>query len=46
VRIAFLLYLLPALVTPAPIDRHALVTRHNVVLTKFDPENPLQIGNG
>jgi len=28
------------------IDRHALVTRHNVVLTKLDPENPLQVGNG
>jgi hypothetical protein len=48
-RIIFLLCLLPALATPvnsAPIDRHALVTRHNVVLTKFDPENPLQVGNG
>jgi hypothetical protein len=33
--------------TAAPaIDRHALVTRHNVVLTKFDTENPLQVGNG
>ncbi|MGA2140237.1 MAG: glycoside hydrolase family 65 [Verrucomicrobiia bacterium] len=33
--------------TGAPaIDRHALVTRHNVVLTKFDTENPLQVGNG
>src|SRR5579872_983925 len=30
----------------APIDRHALVTRHNVVLTKFDGERPLQVGNG
>lgn len=28
------------------IDRHALVTRHNVVLTKFDGERPLQVGNG
>jgi hypothetical protein len=48
-RIIFLLCLLPALATPvfsAAIDRHALVTRHNVVLTKFDPENPLQVGNG
>ena len=30
----------------AAIDRHALVTRHNVVLTKLDVENPLQVGNG
>ena len=29
-----------------PIDRHALVTRHNVVLTKYDSERPLQVGNG
>jgi hypothetical protein len=28
------------------IDRRALVTRHNVVLTKFDGERPLQVGNG
>ncbi|BCM91563.1 hypothetical protein IAD21_03438 [Abditibacteriota bacterium] len=28
------------------IDRHALVTRHNVVLTKFNGERPLQVGNG
>lgn len=27
-----------------PIDRHALVTRHNVVLTGFDGERPLQVG--
>jgi hypothetical protein len=31
--------------TPA-IDRHALVVRHNIVLAKLDPENPLQVGNG
>lgn len=29
-----------------PIDRRALVTRHNVVLEKFDGERPLQVGNG
>ncbi len=29
-----------------PMDRHALVSRHNVVLTQFDPENPLTVGNG
>lgn len=30
----------------AAIDRHALVSRHNVVLTAFDGERPLQVGNG
>jgi hypothetical protein len=30
----------------APIDRHALVMRHNVVLHQFDTDNPLTIGNG
>jgi hypothetical protein len=30
----------------APIDRHALVTRHNVVLRQFDANNPLTVGNG
>jgi hypothetical protein len=30
----------------AGIDREALVSRHNVVLTKFDGERPLQVGNG
>ena len=28
------------------IDRHALVTRHNVVVTRPDPDCPLQVGNG
>ena len=42
----WLVLALPLSVASAPIDRHALVTRHNVVLTKFDPENPLQVGNG
>jgi hypothetical protein len=32
--------------TAAPIDRHALVTRHDVVLTNFDAANPLSVGNG
>jgi hypothetical protein len=31
---------------PARIDRHALVTRHSVVLRRFDVENPLSVGNG
>ena len=30
----------------APIDRHALVERHDVVLTHFDAANPLSVGNG
>src|ERR1044072_741018 len=29
-----------------PIDRKALVTRHNPVLQKFDPLSPLSVGNG
>jgi hypothetical protein len=29
-----------------PIDRLALVTRHNVTLTQFDPSNPFSVGNG
>jgi len=29
-----------------PIDRHALVTRHNPVLRRFDADNPLSVGNG
>src|SRR5512147_2043118 len=40
--------LLPALDSAAVerIDRHALVTRHNVVLTNADPFATLQVGNG
>ncbi len=30
----------------APIDRHALVSRHDVTLTNFDADNPLSVGNG
>lgn len=30
----------------APIDRHALVTRHNPVHRKLDVEAPLSVGNG
>jgi hypothetical protein len=33
-------------VQATPIDRHALVTRHDVVLTNFDAANPLSVGNG
>src|SRR5450432_2989935 len=38
--------LLAVSVHAAPIDRHALVTRHDVVLTNFDANNPLSVGNG
>ena len=30
----------------SPIDRQALVTRHNIVLTNADARTPLQVGNG
>ncbi|HEU4591037.1 MAG TPA: hypothetical protein VFS13_09025 [Steroidobacteraceae bacterium] len=30
----------------APIDRHALVTRHNPTLTRIDASAPLMVGNG
>jgi hypothetical protein len=33
-------------VRAASIDRYALVTRHDVVLTNFDANNPLSVGNG
>jgi hypothetical protein len=36
----------PARAATEPIDRHALVTRHNVVLHQFDADNPLTVGNG
>jgi protein-glucosylgalactosylhydroxylysine glucosidase len=32
--------------SPIPIDRKALVTRHNPILQKLDPLSPLSIGNG
>jgi protein-glucosylgalactosylhydroxylysine glucosidase len=30
----------------APIDRHALVSRHDPTLTTFDVESPISVGNG
>jgi hypothetical protein len=30
----------------AKIDRYALVSRHNVTLTDFNPLTPLSVGNG
>ena len=38
--------LLSAPLHAAPIDRHALVTRHDVQLHQFDVNNPLSVGNG
>jgi hypothetical protein len=31
---------------PTPIDRRALVTRHNPSLSRIDPDAPLMVGNG
>jgi protein-glucosylgalactosylhydroxylysine glucosidase len=36
----------PTQASPGRIDRQALVTRHNVVLHRFDADNPLSVGNG
>lgn len=44
-----LLAMAAATASPAlaqPIDRHALVTRHNVTLARVDPHAPLTLGNG
>ena len=40
--------LMTAPISPSmpPIDRKALVSRHNVSLTEFDGSRPLQVGNG
>ncbi|MFO1492319.1 MAG: glycoside hydrolase family 65 [Kiritimatiellia bacterium] len=40
------LLLLPGLAAAAGIDRHALVSRHNVVVTNLDERLVLQVGNG
>jgi hypothetical protein len=45
-RQAGIFVLLATTVNAAPIDRHALVTRHDVVLHHFDAANPLSVGNG
>jgi protein-glucosylgalactosylhydroxylysine glucosidase len=44
-----LIQLMPAALTAQtgnPIDRRALVERHNPVLRQFDPQAPLSVGNG
>ena len=40
------LVMLCAPAVAGPIDRHALVTRHNITLTNADPLTPLSVGNG
>ena len=46
-RCGFLIALLGAGVAfAAPIDRHALVTRHNPTITAIDPSAPFMVGNG
>jgi hypothetical protein len=39
-------WIVPPVLPAAPIDRHALVTRHNIELHQFDAANPLTVGNG
>ena len=39
-------FMVPLALAATPIDRHALVARHEVVLKKFDANNPLSVGNG
>jgi len=34
------------LATAEPINRQALVSRHDPVIKRFDPESPLSVGNG
>ena len=46
VELAFFLALAATARSAEPIDRHALVTRHNVVRTACDEANPVQVGNG
>jgi len=36
----------PEVLSENQIDRHALVTRHNITLSKPDPLTPLSVGNG
>lgn len=46
VRFALLFCLTTLTLHAEKIDRHALVTRHNIVLTNADPLTPLSVGNG
>jgi hypothetical protein len=44
--LALLILLASPLATAAPIDRHALVTRHNPTITAVDRSAPFMVGNG
>jgi hypothetical protein len=46
VAIGFICLVTDQLAGAAPIDREALVSRHNVELKAFDARNPLSVGNG
>jgi hypothetical protein len=46
VALAAYLFLFPPTLNAQSIDRRALVTRHNPVLSEFDIEWPLSVGNG
>ncbi|MEO8019840.1 MAG: hypothetical protein ABI769_18680 [Pseudomonadota bacterium] len=46
VRLLCIAALLPVLADAAPIDRHALVTRHNPTITAVDKSAPFMVGNG
>jgi hypothetical protein len=37
---------LSQMASPEPLDRRALVSRHDPTLQQFDPDNPLSVGNG
>jgi hypothetical protein len=41
-----LLFLFAQAALAQPIDRHAVVSRHNVTIDHFDPLSPLSVGNG
>jgi hypothetical protein len=45
-RCSWLTVLLAVNALAAPIDRHALVTRHNPAITAIDPSAPFMVGNG
>jgi hypothetical protein len=46
IRIAVVVLAFPSLAQAAPIDRHALVTRHNPTITAVDRSAPFMVGNG
>ena len=45
-RLSCIAVLLPCFAVAAPIDRHALVTRHNPTITAVDRSAPFMVGNG